>query len=160
VWAWSLAFSPIITAVVMLDLRRMQWVANVALFLFLPIVGWAVVIEPQKHDVLRLVPRSGRSMGDASRTRTRTPPRASRRTTTTCPNRSGLRRLLQVDLANADKRRPCAARAGRRGRQAGTGSGASSARLARYSSAAGCRANSTISTACAFRASSTSSGVT
>ncbi len=55
VWAWSLAFGLIITAVVMLGFHGMQWVANVAVPLFLLLVGWAVVIELQKHDISELV---------------------------------------------------------------------------------------------------------
>lgn len=55
VWAWSLAFGLLITAVVMLGFHGMQWVANVAVPLFLVLVGWAVVIELQKHDISELV---------------------------------------------------------------------------------------------------------
>ncbi|CAQ02848.1 purine-cytosine permease family protein [Clavibacter sepedonicus] len=58
VWAWSLAFGLIITAVVMLGFHGMQWVANVAVPLFLLLVGWAVVIELQKHDISELVTQS------------------------------------------------------------------------------------------------------
>jgi cytosine permease len=70
VWAWSVAFGLIITAVVMLGFHGMQWVANVAVPLFLLLVGWAVVIELQKHDISELVtqPAPGVLLAHAVRT--------------------------------------------------------------------------------------------
>ena len=55
VWAWSLLFGLAITAVVILGFRGMQWIANIAVPLFLILVGWAIVIELGRHDLGTLV---------------------------------------------------------------------------------------------------------
>lgn len=54
-WTWGLLFGFLITAVVSLGFHGMQWVANIAVPLFLILVGWAVITELQRHDIGELV---------------------------------------------------------------------------------------------------------
>ncbi|MDR1386588.1 MAG: cytosine permease [Propionibacteriaceae bacterium] len=55
IWAWSVIFGLIVTAVVLLGFHGMQWVANLAVPSFLIVVGWAVVAELNRHDFGELV---------------------------------------------------------------------------------------------------------
>ncbi|WP_028709711.1 purine-cytosine permease family protein [Propionicicella superfundia] len=55
VWAWSLLFGLIVTAIVVFGFGGMQWLANVTVPLFLILVGWSVISELQKHSLAELI---------------------------------------------------------------------------------------------------------
>jgi cytosine permease len=55
VWAWSLIFGLIVTAIVVFGFGGMQWLANVTVPLFLILVGWSVVSELQRHSLAELL---------------------------------------------------------------------------------------------------------
>jgi len=51
VWAWSLIFGLIVTAIVAVGFGGMQWLANVTVPLFLVLVGWSVISELSRHSL-------------------------------------------------------------------------------------------------------------
>lgn len=53
--AWSIVFGLVVTAVVIFGFRGMQWLANIAVPLFLVLVGWSVVAELSRHSLGELV---------------------------------------------------------------------------------------------------------
>lgn len=55
VWAWSLIFGLLVTAIVVFGFGGMQWLANVTVPLFLILVGWSVISELQRHSLAELV---------------------------------------------------------------------------------------------------------
>lgn len=55
VWAWSLVFGLIVTAIVAFGFKGMQWLANVTVPLFLILVGWSVISELTRHDLGELL---------------------------------------------------------------------------------------------------------
>jgi cytosine permease len=64
VWAWSLIFGLLVTAVVLKGFLGMQWVANVTVPVFIILVAWAVGAELSKHNVgdLLVAPPPGETM--------------------------------------------------------------------------------------------------
>ncbi|MBN7793536.1 purine-cytosine permease family protein [Microbacterium esteraromaticum] len=64
VWAWSLLFGLVVTAIVAFGFVGMQWLANVTVPLFLILVGWSVISELSRHDLNELLtgPPPGPSM--------------------------------------------------------------------------------------------------
>lgn len=55
VWAWSLIFGLIVTAIVAVGFGGMQWLANVTVPLFLVLVGWSIVSELSRHSLGELI---------------------------------------------------------------------------------------------------------
>jgi cytosine permease len=55
VWVWSLLFGLAVTAIVAFGFKGMQWLANVTVPLFLILVGWSVITELTKHDIVELM---------------------------------------------------------------------------------------------------------
>ena len=55
VWAWSLIFGLIVTAIVAVGFGGMQWLANVTVPLFLVLVGWSVISELSRHSLADLL---------------------------------------------------------------------------------------------------------
>lgn len=54
-WAWSLIFGLIVTAIVAVGFGGMQWLANVTVPLFLILVGWSVISELSRHSLVDLI---------------------------------------------------------------------------------------------------------
>ncbi len=54
-WAWSLLFGIAVTAIVAFGFKGMQLLANITVPLFLILVGWSVISELTKHDIVELV---------------------------------------------------------------------------------------------------------
>lgn len=54
-WAWSLLFGIAVTAIVAFGFKGMQLLANITVPLFLILVGWSVISELTKHDLVELV---------------------------------------------------------------------------------------------------------
>ena len=52
VWAWSFIFGIVVTAIVAVGFGGMQWLANVTVPLFLVLVGWSVVSDPDPRVVV------------------------------------------------------------------------------------------------------------
>lgn len=64
VWAWSLIFGLLVTAIVAFGFVGMQWLANITVPLFLVLVGWSVIETLSKHNLGELMtgPAPGPSM--------------------------------------------------------------------------------------------------
>ena len=58
VWAWSLVFGLVVTAIVAFGFVGMQWLANITVPLFLVLVGWSITSELMRHDVVELMTTS------------------------------------------------------------------------------------------------------
>ena len=54
-WAWSLIFGLLVTAIVAVGFGGMQWLANVTVPLFLILVGWSVISELSRHSLVDLL---------------------------------------------------------------------------------------------------------
>lgn len=55
VWAWSLIFGLVVTAIVAFGFKGMQWLANITVPLFLILVGWSIISELSRHDLGELL---------------------------------------------------------------------------------------------------------
>lgn len=58
VWAWSLIFGIVVTAIVAFGFVGMQWLANITVPLFLLLVAWSITSELMRHDIVELLTRS------------------------------------------------------------------------------------------------------
>lgn len=54
-WAWCLVFGAVVTLIVVFGFKGMQWIANVTVPLFLLLVGWSIVSELARHDLVDLL---------------------------------------------------------------------------------------------------------
>ncbi|GMA39174.1 purine-cytosine permease family protein [Mobilicoccus caccae] len=55
VWAWSVIFGLLVTAIVAFGFMGMQWLANVTVPLFLLLVGWSITTELRQHSLVDLM---------------------------------------------------------------------------------------------------------
>lgn len=55
IWAWSLIFGLLVTAIVAFGFVGMQWLANITVPLFLVLVGWSIISELSRHDFGQLL---------------------------------------------------------------------------------------------------------
>lgn len=55
VWVWSILFGLLVTIIVARGFHGMQWVANIAVPLFLILVGWAIWAELKNHSLAQLI---------------------------------------------------------------------------------------------------------
>ena len=55
IWAWSLIFGLLVTAIVSIGFGGMQWLANVTVPFFLVLVGWSIIAELKRHSLSDLL---------------------------------------------------------------------------------------------------------